>query len=153
MKKTLILCLLLVAVCFPIAQAECLKNEGVKEQMGFGSTEQVIALQKTVKKEQNCQIIALSWETKLPKFLQKNILLFDEKDKQLLRIKFIPEIKSSSYRWESWSDVTKDKILSDKPEDGFDLPNFKASNSSEKPLLSAKVSDFLKKNKLSIFFP
>jgi len=121
--------------------------------MGFGSTEQVIALQKTVKKEQNCQIIALSWETKLPKFLQKNILLFDEKDKQLLRIKFIPEIKSSSYRWESWSDVTKDKILSDKPEDGFDLPNFKASNSSEKPLLSAKVSDFLKKNKLSIFFP
>lgn len=133
------------------AEAKCLVDIGKKEQTAYGSDQQVSGLQNLIKSKSTCDVMALRWKTQLPERVQQNILILDIKNKQLLRIKLIPELKDFSYRWEMWSGATRDQILADDPSDGFDLPGFVASNPNQKPPLSPRIIDFLKKNGATIF--
>lgn len=105
-------------------QAGCWKDVGEKEQMGFGSDEQVKAMQAFTKADRKCKALGVSWRIELETGLVlDSALIYEREPQRLWRIKVenMTGVYKDSIPWLGWTTVTDEKIGALRPETGFEL--------------------------------
>lgn len=127
--------------------AACWKNVGEKDQMGFGSDEQVKALQSLVKTEPKCATIGISWRLALKTGLVIDCaLIYEKESKRLWRVKIknMAGVYTDSVSWLGWTSVTDQRINHLQPPSGFELDGQASGKGA--PQLQALTKKLLKAN-------
>ena len=141
--------LIIVGASSSLAKSPCWKSMGPQAASGattFGSTEQGNKLKALAQADSTCQFIGIVWTIDLSKRgghgTQYSLLLWDAKAKSLVRLHVHKEV---GVRWESWSSVTLESIMSEDMSDGFDFPGYTTGNG--KAPLSPEAVKFVKEQK------
>jgi len=119
--------------------AECFKD--LKAVSMFGSDDQVKGIQALAKAK--CALGGLQWEANG----RRSLLVADFEQGEMLRIK----LSATGRSWESWKGFTRDQVLADKAEDGFDLPNFVSSRAGEAPRPSPRLEKAISEAGAQVF--
>lgn len=140
--KMLSLTVIMILTSGTAIAGPCFKDHDT--QSIFGSVDQVLDLHDLAKGE--CDIVGFTFSIEQP-FPRSTLVVADLENGHMARLK----IDAGGRPWEQWGGFTREQVLADEPEDGFDLEGFRASSSDQRPVIPGPILMFIEKHNLTHF--
>jgi hypothetical protein len=126
-----------------LAAQECWVDVGQKDM--YGSYDQGVELQGMAE-SRDCPLLAITWRLKMMPN-RRSLLIWDADKQTLVRI----HVQGSSADWESWTEVSKDRLLAEDMGDGFDFAGYQMGEG--RAPCSTEARQFIRENDGRTFAP